>query len=165
PNATPSIVRQVANNLPVTDVSSPDIICGPGAQSASEIATVGAGEFLAIYWTGYQSDGGGNWIHEVGPMLMTYLSMCGKSCNEFSPDINTRWFKISQQKKGLPAKVLISPQLKAGLYLLRHEIIALHAEFFANCLQINVTGNGDGVPSAKEVTFFPGAYKTSDPGI
>lgn len=62
--------------------------------------------------------------------------------------------------------------LAPGQYLVRHEIIALHlaitkgkAEFYPSCQQLNVTGNGTGVPSSDELLSFPGAYSDDDPGI
>lgn len=61
--------------------------------------------------------------------------------------------------------------LKKGFYLVRHEIIALHAaytypgaQFYPGCHQLNITGGGSTVPAAGLVAF-PGAYKGSDSGI
>jgi len=61
--------------------------------------------------------------------------------------------------------------LKEGFYLVRHEIIALHAawiypgaQFYPGCHQLNVTAGGSTVPSANLVSF-PGAYKPTDPGV
>jgi hypothetical protein len=60
--------------------------------------------------------------------------------------------------------------LKKGFYLVRHEIIALHAawqypgaQFYPGCHQLNVTGGGSTVPSS--LVAFPGAYKGTDAGI
>ena len=61
--------------------------------------------------------------------------------------------------------------LQAGSYLVRHEIIALHAaaeypgaQFYPSCHQIQVTGSGTSSgPTAK--VAFPGAYSSTDPGI
>lgn len=60
--------------------------------------------------------------------------------------------------------------LKAGYYLVRHEIIALHAayeypgaQFYPGCRQLKVSGSGSTTPSG--LFSFPGAYKGSDPGI
>jgi len=54
-------------------------------------------------------------------------------------------------------------------YLLRAEIIALHAassypgaQLYMECAQLNVTGGGNATPST---VSFPGAYKGTDPGI
>lgn len=61
--------------------------------------------------------------------------------------------------------------LKKGFYLVRHEVIALHAawthpgaQFYPGCHQLNVTGGGSTVPSAN-LASFPGAYKPTGPGV
>jgi hypothetical protein len=60
-------------------------------------------------------------------------------------------------------------QAKTARYLLRAEIIALHAassypgaQLYMECAQIAVTGGGSGNPAT---VSFPGAYKGTDPGI
>ncbi|KAF2836998.1 lytic polysaccharide monooxygenase [Patellaria atrata CBS 101060] len=66
--------------------------------------------------------------------------------------------------------------LKAGFYLVRAELVGLHesdarfdqnpirgAQFYPNCVQIEVTG--DGTVELPEGVGFPGAYKYSDPGV
>lgn len=67
-------------------------------------------------------------------------------------------------------KYTIPSCLESGYYLVRHEIIALHAawqypgaQFYPGCHQLEVTGGGSTVPSS--LVAFPGAYKGSDPGI
>ncbi|KAI0309010.1 glycosyl hydrolase family 61-domain-containing protein, partial [Amylostereum chailletii] len=70
--------------------------------------------------------------------------------------------------KTLP--VTLPADLKAGNYLFRSEIIALHladkkggAEFYPGCAQLQVTGDGAGVPAS--TVALPGAYSDTDPGI
>ena len=60
--------------------------------------------------------------------------------------------------------------LKAGYYLVRHEIIALHsawaengAQFYPSCHQLQVSGPGAVVPTG--LVGFPGAYRAADPGL
>lgn len=60
--------------------------------------------------------------------------------------------------------------LKPGYYLVRHEIIALHAaysypgaQFYPGCHQLKVVGAGSTVPS--DLVGFPGAYSQNDSGI
>jgi hypothetical protein len=60
--------------------------------------------------------------------------------------------------------------LQSGFYLVRHELIALHAsfaypgaQFYPGCHQLEVTGSGTTIPT--DLVSFPGAYGTSDPGI
>jgi hypothetical protein len=57
-----------------------------------------------------------------------------------------------------------------GDYLFRIEHIGLHsasgkngAQFYISCAQITVTGSGSGTPGP--LVAFPGAYKSTDPGL
>jgi hypothetical protein len=66
----------------------------------------------------------------------------------------------------------IPPTLKAGNYLIRSELIAIHnavtqggAEYFPSCTQLRVGGSQSGVPAQSDLVKFPGAYKDSDPGV
>ncbi|KAK7030536.1 glycosyl hydrolase family 61-domain-containing protein [Favolaschia claudopus] len=165
PNGAPSVVRQIANNLPVKDTTSPDLTCGRSAKPAA---------LLQFNWNTLAA--GGLWFHDVGPM-MTYLASCGSgSCADFDAS-KAKWFKIDEQGSakldtGAPASVTLPSNLKAGNYLVRNELIALHtaqsegnAEFYPSCSQLTVTGSGTGVPAASELVSFPGAYKPKDAGI
>ncbi|KAJ6471899.1 glycosyl hydrolase family 61-domain-containing protein [Mycena sanguinolenta] len=183
PNPAASVIRQIANNLPVKDTTSSDLTCGRSALGpASLVATAAAGDSLQMTWMTLAD--GGKWFHDVGPMI-TYLASCGsESCDKFNAS-EAKWFKIDQQGQeadgtwaqaklddGSPAHVTLPSNLKAGNYLLRHEIIALQlaqseggAEFYPSCSQLTVTGSGTGAPTESELVSLPGAYKSTDPGI
>jgi len=67
------------------------------------------------------------------------------------------------------AKSIWSTDTGLSRYLLRAELIALHAasnypgaQLYMECAQINVTGGGSASPAT---VSFPGAYKATDPGI
>ena len=110
------------------------------------------------------------------------MAECSGDCSSYTPDTSTKWFKIDEQgivngawaqaalDTGAPANVTIPENLKAGNYLLRHELIALQgaqaeggAEFYPSCVQMTIGGSGTGTPST--TVSFPGAYSASDPGI
>ncbi|KAF2840049.1 lytic polysaccharide monooxygenase [Patellaria atrata CBS 101060] len=62
----------------------------------------------------------------------------------------------------------IPPGLKKGKYLLRVEILSLQLwppQFYPECAQIEVTGEGGNAPAEHELVAFPGAYSYDDPGI
>ncbi|KAJ7635657.1 glycoside hydrolase family 61 protein, partial [Mycena polygramma] len=181
-----SVIRQKYSASPVlaSNLTSRDIICGVGADKpASDVAPVNAGDTISIAYT---SDGdGSHWIHEEGPVL-TYLADCGDiACNKFDAT-TASWFKIDQQGKnatgdwpvqaglfaGNPATVTIPANLRSGNYLLRHEIVALHAaqtegkaEFYPNCVQVKVIGKGNATRTTEELVSFPGAYRETDPDM
>lgn len=123
-----------------------------------------------------------------GP-LQVYLS---KVPDASTADGSTSWFKIYSAAwaknpvgkvgdddfwgvKDLNAccgkmDVPIPASLPAGDYLLRAEVIALHAsgspggaQHYMTCYELSVTGGGAG--AAPTGVQFPGAYKASDAGI
>ncbi|KAJ6483978.1 glycoside hydrolase family 61 protein [Mycena sanguinolenta] len=181
PNGAPSVVRQISDNLPVKDVSLPDLTCGRNAKPAALVAPATPGDILLTDWNTLAGDG--NWFHNMGPIL-TYLARCESNCAEFNAS-EGRWFKIAEQgpdangnwaqaklEEGSPARAALPANLKAGQYLLRNEIIALHtaqsiggAEFYIGCSQISITGYGMGEPTESELVRFPGAYHSTDKGI
>lgn len=80
------------------------------------------------------------------------------------------WASDVLEKAGGFISYTIPSCLAPGSYLVRHEVIALHAayaypgaQFYPSCHQIEVTGSGSTTPSA--LVSFPGAYAAADPGI
>ncbi|OWY46436.1 hypothetical protein AALT_g2419 [Alternaria alternata] len=116
----------------------------------------------------------------LGP-IMVYLAKVDDALSTTVTGL--KWFKIYEDgmdangewavtrlynNKGLVDFVLPSC-IPSGQYLLRAELIALHAasnypgaQLYMECAQINVTGGGTASPAT---VSFPGAYKATDPGI
>jgi hypothetical protein len=179
-NNAPSPIRQIADIGPVKGATNPDINCGLSAQLASQVVSANPGSSMEFYWG---NPSGGNWPHQVGP-LMTYMASCDTStCDKFNGS-TAKWFKIDQIGKksdgntwyqqdvanGGPVSLTLPTQVKAGDYLVRHEIISLQnavasggAEFYPSCTQIRVGGSQTGTPN--QTVSFPGAYSDTDPGI
>lgn len=68
--------------------------------------------------------------------------------------------------RGANLDVKTPSSLKAGKYLLRHEMINLEpggAQFFPNCIQLDVSSEGDSLPDESELLAFPGAYDKVSP--
>ncbi|KAJ3577392.1 hypothetical protein NPX13_g3180 [Xylaria arbuscula] len=61
----------------------------------------------------------------------------------------------------------IPTALKPGNYLIRHEVINLEAnlQIYPECAQLNITGEGDAVPSPEYLVEFPGAYRDDQEGL
>lgn len=88
-----------------------------------------------------------------------------------------KWAITSEIKpRGGLMNVRIPAGLAPGPYLLRAELIALHeadarydenpmrgAQFYPNCVQLMVGGNG--TVDLPEGVSFPGAYSYDDPGV
>jgi lytic cellulose monooxygenase (C1-hydroxylating) len=120
----------------------------------------------------------------LGPVL-DYMANCNGLCKTVDKT-TLNWFKIDQ--KGLLGggnpgtwatdtliannnswTVTIPPTLKTGNYVIRHEIIALHAagapdgaRAYPFCFNLAVTGTGTAAPSGISAETF---YTPSDPSI
>ncbi|KFZ13504.1 hypothetical protein V502_06585 [Pseudogymnoascus sp. VKM F-4520 (FW-2644)] len=192
PPQVPSIQRRWDFN-PVFDVTSGNMTCNwDGTATASSIhAPIRAGNNVTAHWDNFMPDVFPNvWPHSIGPIL-AYMAACpGDSCEGFdgSGDV---WFKIGQvglspeaedlrgpwQQGGLlqPGEdaapgytVAIPKNLKPGKYLIRHEVIMLASrppQFYIECAQLSITGNGTASPSGDYLASFPGTYEDEDPGL
>ncbi|KAJ4475013.1 glycoside hydrolase family 61 protein [Lentinula aciculospora] len=185
PNASPtdSPIRQINNVDPVKGTTNEFLSCGQGAEVASQVVEVNAGDSIGFAWVNGDA---GPWVHNAGPM-QTYMSLCGdnQTCSSFNA-ASASWFKIQEQGRitaggdwfmslmntGAPANVTIPLNIKPGNYIIRHELIALQiaqveggAEFYPACVQVSVIGDGEGAPMEDELVSLPGAYSDTDPGI
>ena len=161
----------------ISDVTSKDITCSIGNSAlppAPITATVAAGQTVSMLWNTWP-------LGHYGP-VMNYMAKCEGSCSSFKGDSGSPWFKISQQafsngvwaadevaRNNFTSVVTIPKNIAPGEYLLRHEILALHAgsslngaQFYPVCVQLTVTGGGSLAPSGLS---FPGTYKQNDPSI
>jgi len=182
--------RLPQSNSPVTDVSSTAIRCNASPSAAKGKCPVKAGSTVTVEM--HQQNGDRSCSNEAicgahyGP-VMAYMS---KVSDAASADGSSGWFKVFQDgwsqgsggsgdndnwgTKDLNTccgkmNVKIPADLPSGDYLLRAEAIALHtagsaggAQFYMTCYQITVSGSGSASPAT---VSFPGAYKSSDPGI
>ncbi|KAI0682468.1 glycoside hydrolase family 61 protein [Cerioporus squamosus] len=177
---------------PITDVNSNDIICNGGINPyhqpvSKAVVNVPAGASVTAEWHHTLNQVANDAADPIdashkGPII-TYLAKIPDATQ--SSVTGLQWFKIHQD--GLTASdqtwgvdrliknkgkvsFTIPSCIASGQYLLRHEIIALHAassypgaQFYMECAQINITG-GSGAKSPATVSF-PGAYKGTDPGV
>ncbi|TDZ24176.1 Polysaccharide monooxygenase Cel61a [Colletotrichum orbiculare MAFF 240422] len=180
------ISRPIQGNGPVEDLTSIDIQCGgytaggvKGSTPAKLEAKVAAGSEVTLNWTLWPDS-------HIGPVI-TYMAKCPEAgCTDYQPGTDAVWFKVQEggregtsntwaatplMKAGNPGiKYTIPECIAPGHYLVRHEIIALHAayaypgaQFYPGCHQLEVTGSGSTTPSG--LVAFPGAYKETDAGI
>ncbi|KAI0660297.1 glycosyl hydrolase family 61-domain-containing protein [Cubamyces menziesii] len=179
-----SPIRTISTSSPIVNTTDPSLACGQLAQPAALVVPAKSGSEVAFVWT----SSSGHWFHVVGPITI-YMALCDNGdCTTFDAT-KGRWFKTDQAgltntsdlnaiptwaqaslDDGSPYTTHIPEGLKAGQYLIRMEIIALQgaghiggAEFYPSCTQLNISGDGDGVPNA--TVSFPGAYSPNDPGI
>ncbi|KAF2251498.1 lytic polysaccharide monooxygenase [Trematosphaeria pertusa] len=176
PATSPKTIQwQWPDYNPTMTVTDKKVMCN-GGTSADLTAKVAAGGKVRANWK--------QWTHAQGP-VMVWMYPCGsdfKSCN----GSGKKWFKIDQMGMTAPPlsgtswganqiltklyfESTIPKSLKAGNYLIRHEIIALHQantpQFYAECAQLEVTGSGSASPSGDYLATIPGYAPQSDPGI
>jgi len=175
------------SNTPVTNVNGPDIRCNAGgARGVGAKCPVKAGGTVTVEM--HQQPGDRSCSSEAiggahyGP-VMVYLS---KVDNAQTADGSAEFFKIFQNSwkaaggvgdgdnwgvKDMNAccgkvDVPIPQDIPDGDYLLRAEVVALHAmpaQLYMTCYQLTIEGGtGTTVPAGVK---FPGAYSASDPGL
>ncbi|KAL3421241.1 endo-1,4-beta-glucanase [Phlyctema vagabunda] len=157
-----------------------DVICHVGATPGQTSAPVKAGGKVVVQWTPTP------WpVSHKGPVI-DYLAKCPGTC-ETVDKTTLKWFKIdavglidNSISNGRWATddliasnnswaVTIPASIAPGNYVLRHEIIALHAAGSANgaqdypqCVNLAISGSGTATPTGTLATSF---YTASDPGI
>lgn len=127
------------------------------------------------------------WVHATGP-LIAYMADCNGPCDKFDPEGKKVWFKIYESGLNNGGEldkwggtidvgsstawgqyhltrtgwgVRIPKNLKPGNYLIRHEIIMIELmppQFYPECAQLTVIGDGDKVPGEEYLVAFPGTY-------
>ncbi|KAG9229118.1 glycoside hydrolase family 61 protein [Amylocarpus encephaloides] len=159
--------------------TNPDIICHVGAANAQGAAPVKAGGKIVLQWTPWP-------VSHKGPII-DYLANCNGPCEKVDKT-TLKWFKIGEgglidAKKASNGywvtdtliannntwTITIPKTIATGNYVLRHEIIGLHAAGQANgaqnypqCFNLAITSEGTDNPAGVLATTF---YKATDPGI
>ncbi|KAH8883734.1 glycoside hydrolase [Thozetella sp. PMI_491] len=163
-----------------SNVSSPDIICQKNATNAKKIGTVAAGSDILLKWT--------KWPDSHHGPVFAYLADCHGDCVTANKT-DLEWFKIAQAGRislgaggGTPGtwaadqlrengswSVHIPASIKAGDYVVRHEILALHsayevgaAQFYPSCFNVRIVGSGTDSPLG---IVGQRLYSDTDPGV
>ncbi|KAF8314454.1 glycoside hydrolase, partial [Clavulina sp. PMI_390] len=180
-----SIVRNVPGEYltgkcggygPILDITSADLACNQGGEKAAAlIANVNAGDSVKLTWNTWPAD-------HVGPVTV-YMANCGGNCMTFNPTKGNVWFKIDEYsinsqglwgtlkliQQGDSWTVTIPPTIKAGQYLLRAELLALHnagqPQFYPSCSQLNIASSGSSVPTSSDLVAIPGVYANAGKAI
>ncbi|KAL2144229.1 hypothetical protein VTI28DRAFT_9440 [Corynascus sepedonium] len=165
-----------------SNLSSPDIVCQINATNSNKYATpIAAGSTIQLHWTTFHES-------HHGP-IFSYLAACNGDCTT-TDKTKLEWFKIAELGQislgagvGSPGiwatdqlraaggvwSVTIPASIKAGNYVLRNEILALHsaydvggAQFYPQCANIKINGSGTATPSGVVGTSL---YNENDPGV
>ncbi|KAL5378519.1 hypothetical protein DPSP01_009100 [Paraphaeosphaeria sporulosa] len=155
-----------------------DINCHKSALAGQAYVNVNAGDTINFVWNTWPDS-------HKGPII-NYIAPCNGECTSLSPS-SLKWSKISQAglitpggsgtwatdnliKNSFTASTVVPKNLKAGNYVIRHEIIALHgassdngAQIYPQCLNLKVSGSGSVAPTSG--VAGTSLYKRTDPGI
>ncbi|KAK1783335.1 glycosyl hydrolase family 61-domain-containing protein [Copromyces sp. CBS 386.78] len=178
-------IRTPSYDGPITDVTSNDLACngGPNPTTPSDkIITVNAGSTVKAIWRHTLTSGADDVMDasHKGPTL-AYLKKVNNALTDTG--IGSGWFKIQEDgynngqwgtstviSNGGFQYIDIPACIPNGQYLLRAEMIALHAassaagaQLYMECAQINIVG---GTGTASPSTYsIPGIYEANDPGL
>ncbi|KAG6918732.1 hypothetical protein DXG01_012217 [Tephrocybe rancida] len=139
--SVPRIVRTIPGNGPVEDLSLIDVQCNGwsaggvvGSAPSKVYGTVAAGTQVHLNWTTWPDS-------HKGPII-TYLARAPSDITAWSPGTSAVWFKVAESGKDSSGRwaatdlltassgvytFTIPPKLKAGQYIIRNELIALHS--------------------------------------
>ncbi|KAM0713507.1 hypothetical protein Q7P37_010469 [Cladosporium fusiforme] len=158
-----------------------DIICHKEATPGKSSVSVAAGSSLEIKWD--------TWPESHHGPVIDYLAKCSGDCTDAEKE-SLSFFKLDEagvldasSNEWASDKLIandnswtvdIPSSLAAGNYVLRHEIIALHAagqengaQNYPQCINIEVTGSGSTDPCDDGAECVAGTelYTASDAGI
>ncbi|KAI0132996.1 glycoside hydrolase [Xylariales sp. AK1849] len=178
-------IRDPSYDGPITDVTSDALACngGPNPTTASsDIIDVTAGSTVTAIWRHTLESGADDVLDasHLGPTL-AYLKKVDDATTDSG--VGDGWFKIQEDgyDEGVWAtttvinnagehEITIPSCIENGQYLLRAELIALHAasstagaQLYMECAQINISG---GTATVSPTTYsIPGIYAADDPGL
>ncbi|PSN65497.1 hypothetical protein BS50DRAFT_497298 [Corynespora cassiicola Philippines] len=171
-------IRTPPNNSPVVDVSSKDMTCNVGGSTAApKTIEVKGGDKITFEWHHNTRDAADDIIDgsHKGPVL-TYIAPADSNgegdvwLKLAESGYNAGKWAVTQLIEDRGKHSITLPDLAAGEYILRPEIIALHegnrvggAQLYMECVQIKVTSSG--AVTLPAGVAIPGAYKSNDAGI
>ncbi|KAH9475835.1 putative endo-beta-1,4-glucanase D [Psilocybe cubensis] len=175
-------VRSPPTNDPVKDLTSSAMTCNVNNNPVPQTVPVKAGDKLTFEW--FHNTRGDDIIasSHKGPILV-YIAPTDTNgapgavwTKLYEFGISNNLWAVDDLLAAKGKHNIIVPNIPAGNYLLRAEIIALHeanvaytdnpvrgAQLYMNCVQIQVTSSGNLTLPAG--TSFPGSYTSDTPGI
>ncbi|GAB1194379.1 hypothetical protein APSETT444_003624 [Aspergillus pseudonomiae] len=176
-NSESGYIRTPPSNSPITDVTSKDMTCNVNNKATAKTLEVKAGDKVTFEWHHDSRSDSDDIIasSHLGP-VMTYMAPTEKGT------AGNGWVKIAEDGytdgtwavetliKNRGKHTITVPDVAAGEYLFRPEIIALHegnreggAQFYMECVQVKVTSSGS--KTLPEGVSIPGAYTATDKGV
>ncbi|KAI0142941.1 lytic polysaccharide monooxygenase [Xylariaceae sp. FL1272] len=181
----------------INDINGPNIACHNGAQNAQSSVPVNAGDTVTLKWFneigGFEHPG--PIMHYLAPCGEAGCTAVDKTELSFfkffesgllkpgAPErgddpawVTQQWATTDVHKNVTEVEdgwidtftVTLPRDIKAGPYILRHEMLGLHmadkhnAEFYPQCINLEISGSGTAEPEGEPASRF---YTSDDPGI
>ncbi|KAH8717104.1 glycosyl hydrolase family 61-domain-containing protein [Phaeosphaeriaceae sp. PMI808] len=166
-------IRMPPNNSPVTDLTSKDMACNVPGTNAATVKTIdaNAGDSIKVQWT--TTSHPGPITHFLLP-VKDAATAAGAGDGWFKIDetdyVGGKWANELMMANNMSHEFKLPVNLPSGEYLLRSEMLALHAaqtlgggQFYMGCAQLKVKGTGSS--TCRPTISIPGAYKADDANI
>ncbi|KAI1812014.1 lytic polysaccharide monooxygenase [Poronia punctata] len=147
-----------------------DIACHKSATVGKNFINAKAGDTLTFYWNTWADSHKGPAINYIAPYGTSANNLKWSKISQSSIVSGTTWVTDQMFSNNFTLSTTIPRNLKAGDYVIRHEIIALHgaqnvggAQNYPQCLNLRVSGSG----SVSPTNGVPGTslYQASEQGI
>ncbi|CAE6444696.1 unnamed protein product, partial [Rhizoctonia solani] len=178
-NGQNQYIRSPPSNYPVKDLNSNAVACNVNNRAVPKTLKVKAGDTVTFEWFHDFRDDEIIAASHKGPAVVYIAPTSSNGAGNvwvklFQEGYNGNWAvdKIIATHGQHSVKI---PNIAAGQYLLRPELITLHeadtayssnpargVQLYMSCIQIEVETSGSALPSG---VAFPGTYKYSDPGL
>ncbi|CAA7261476.1 unnamed protein product [Cyclocybe aegerita] len=183
-------IRVPSSNAAITDITSDNIICNTNFITPVSTVVIPVNADSQVTAQFHKTSAGYLGADPADPLdptnkgpVLAYLAAVPSATQPTVTGL--KWFKIWQDGydstthqwgsdhlfiNGGNATFTIPSCTASGQYLLRVESIALHqatsypgAQFYMSCAQLAITGSSS--PATAATVSFPGAYRSTDPGI
>ncbi|KAH9905483.1 endoglucanase-4 [Xylariomycetidae sp. FL2044] len=147
-----------------------DIACHKSATVGKNFINVNAGDTIKFYWNTWPDSHKGPILNYIAPYNTNAATLQWSKISQSSFVSGTTWATDQLISSNFTSTTTIPRNLKAGNYVIRHEIIALHgatknngAQAYPQCFNLKVGGSGSVSPSGG--TTGTSLYKRNDAGI
>ncbi|KAH7144267.1 endoglucanase-4 [Dactylonectria estremocensis] len=149
-----------------------DIACHKSATAGANQISVNPGQTITFYWNTWPESHKGPIINYIAPYNgeTTAGTLSWSKISQSSIVSGTTWVTDTLIASNFTSSTVIPAKLKAGNYVIRHEIIALHsagndngAQAYPQCLNLKVGGSGTVTPTSGKVGSS--LYTRSEAGI
>ncbi|KAI1370937.1 endoglucanase-4 [Hypoxylon crocopeplum] len=149
---------------------SSDIACHKSAKVGKNFIEAKAGDKITFYWNTWPDSHKGPIMNYIAPYKSTAGDLKFSKISQDSIASGNTWATDTLIASNFTASTTIPRNLKAGDYVIRHEIIALHgatndngAQAYPQCLNLRVSGSGKVAPTSG--VAGTSLYKRNDAGI